>query len=509
MFHCPLFHLLLSATCALSVSMGKNRPVFSGEFSLMVFFAVIFLKAFEYLRVQDMWEPSISIDPTSNDMFIFSTNNNGIRGCVTCGIDPILYRRSSDNGATWSQINNFTWEYLDRGEDIGETADPVAVVASNGDLLVTYMSDWNITFKKSTDKGKTWTDRVYVSGTLESDKNWHSVSPTEPNKIFVTFNALGVPYEVHTIDGGETWSDPQMLDYIPETYFFACGSVVRTDGTVFIAYAAPADGDLSGPSYVKVYSSDDDFGTMNEYLIDYWTGGQSCPEWADCSTDFLNGGCALAIDSEDNVYYSYNGYANNGVDALGQQIFISYIRVGDQNFSQPMVVSDNPVSSDVFVAFPMIAGGLSEGDVRVAWMDNRTGMWNVFYREISDFSALSESIRISTYSKFTFENSDGFVFPYGDYGTMVVDSSGYTHIVWGEGLGHYAGGTVMYATQAPEIIVLSSSDDDDEVLSYDAAIAISCIFSFLGGAVFTLAGFVFAQKLMVKDEMQTPFSQAM
>ena len=91
-----------------------------------------------------------------------------------------------------------------------------------------------------------------------------------------------------------------MLDYIPGVYFFACGSVVRNDGTVFIAYAAPADGDISGPSYAKVYSSDDNFETFEEYLIDYWTGGQSCPEWADCSTDFLNGGCSLAIDSDDN-----------------------------------------------------------------------------------------------------------------------------------------------------------------------------------------------------------------
>jgi hypothetical protein len=69
----------------------------------------------------------------------------------------------------------------------------------------------------------------------------------------------------------------------------------------------------------------------------------------------------------------------------------------------------------------------------------------------------------------------------------------YTHVAWGEGLGWYAGGTVMYATQAPA----GSSDDDDDnksnskddddsaPLSQTTVIAMSVVFSFVAGGVLT------------------------
>lgn len=412
-----------------------------------------------------------------------------MRGCTECGADPILYRQTSDNGVSWNQINDFAWEYLDDGDGIGWTADPVVVMDTAGNLLVTYMSDWNITFRKSSDRGKTWTDRMYVSGDLESDKNWHSVSPLDVNDIYVTFNNVGIPQEVHSRDGGVSWSEPQQLDYIENTYFFACGSVVRSDGTVFHAYAAPVDGNSTDLSYVKVYSSKDNFVTVDSYLIDYWKGFQACPEWAECETDYLNGGCSMGLDAGGSVYYSYNGYANHGESNEGMQIFMSYLAMGESNFSTPVPISDNIVDENVIVAFPIIAGGNVAGEVRTAWMDNREeGLWNVYYREFSNFlSDATDVIRVSNYDKFSFQESEGFTFPYGDYGTMVVDGKGYTHLVWGEGLGHYLGGTVMYSTQAPQDFSSSSSGDDDEVLSYKNAVIVSVIVSFLGGALIASA----------------------
>lgn len=381
-----------------------------------------------------MWEPMIAKDPSSNLIYIFATNNYGIRGCVDCGIDPILFKKTLNYGNSWEMINNFTWEYLDRGEGTGETADSVVVIDNLGNLYATYMRDWNISFSKSSDQGKTWSTPFIISGELKSDKNWISIDPNNQNILYATFNSV-LPYEVHSNDGGNTWSSPLLLDNIDEVYFFACGSVVRSDGVAFIGYGAIADEDSSSPSYAIVYSSSDGFQTFQRYEIDYWTGLQSCPEWALCEPDFLNGGCSLSIDSSDNIYYVYNAYPSHGVNRTQQGIFLSYLKPNDINFTSPILISDslNTISNEViYVGFPMVSGGIQNGDVRIAWMDNRTGMWNLWYRSSMNFFDINqgggnedESIRLSIYDKLTsFQNSNGFEFPYGDYGMMIVDENG-------------------------------------------------------------------------------------
>lgn len=398
------------------------------------------------------------------------------------------YSKTKDNGHSWEQINNFNWEYLDLGKDVEETADAVVVADDSGKLYATFMRDWNITFKSSSDGGKTWSEPLYISGELQSDKNWMSISPNSPETIFVTFNS-NWPYEVHSTDNGKTWTEPNKLDQIDGNYFFACGSVVRSDGTAFIAYAAVLDEEAPGPyTYAKVYSSNDNFASVTIHTIDYWAGYQACPEWADCGTDYLNGGCSLGIDGGDNVYYTYNAYANHGVNSTNtnMEVFLSYMLADASAFSTPVAVSDAPVRGDlVYVSFPLVAGGSMSGDVRVAWMDNRTGMWNLFYRESLDFFSTDEtstnSTRLSNYDKFTFQSSDGFVFPYGDYGSMQVDAQDNTHVVWGEGLGHYAGGTVMYATSANS--KKSGSDDDASALSHEQSLVLTGLLSFIGGMI--------------------------
>lgn len=97
-------------------------------------------------------------------------------------------------------------------------------------------------------------------------------------------------------------------------------------------------------------------------------------------------------------------------------------------------MSDTPTASNGvnFVGFPMVAGGLDGGDVRLAWMDNRTGMWNLWYRSSTNYfdptqggGNEAQSTRLSNYNKLiSFQNGEGFEFPYGDYGMMIVDELG-------------------------------------------------------------------------------------
>jgi hypothetical protein len=52
-------------------------------------------------------------------------------------------------------------------------------------------------------------------------------------------------------------------------------------------------------------------------------------------------------------------------------------------------------------------------------------------------------------------------------------------VVWGEGLGWYAGGTVFYTTQAPQSS--DSNDDNDNSLSHTTVVIMSVVFSFTVG----------------------------
>jgi hypothetical protein len=97
----------------------------------------------------------------------------------------------------------------------------------------------------------------------------------------------------------------------------------------------------------------------------------------------------------------------------------------------------------------MIAAA-DRGDVRVAWMDNRTGRWNTWYRRSADSGRTwSGTVRLSDRSDGApYKSPRGFKFPYGDYGQLAVDGRGRTHATWGEGPNYIGPGGAWY-TRGP------------------------------------------------------------
>lgn len=403
----------------------------------------------------DTWEPMMTL---VNDVaYFFSTNIGGVPACLECPSDPIIFRKAplpftagGPEYEAFAENGGQVWNYLDRGdEEPVENADTVVVASPQGTLFATWMRDWNITFSSSSDQGETWSDGVCVSGELMADKNWMTLDPADPRQIFVTFNSVS-PYSAVTLDGGVTWGHPIELEHIPNTYSFACGAAFRqSDNTTFYAYAAIPDADDVNTTYNGVYSSKDHFATHNYSIIQYFQLEQPCPEWADCSEpeEYLIGGCGMAIDAGETVYYIANAQSPT---SLLMRIMLSSLPAAGSLFTAPVDVSDAPLQADIYHAFPFVATGTQPGDVRVAWMDNRTGAWNLWYRRSTDGGfSWTTSVRLSTAQMFGFQSEEGFLFPYGDYGTMVVDQHDNTHIIWGEGYGHYTGGTVMYAFENP------------------------------------------------------------
>src|SRR5207245_7233013 len=114
-------------------------------------------------------------------------------------------------------------------------------------------------------------------------------------------------------------------------------------------------------------------------------------------------------------------------------------------WSPRIEVSADATSS--FHVFPGVAAG-SAGDVRVAWMDNRTGAYNVWYRSSSDGGRTwSAEIQVSQFRRgYSYVTTQGFAFPYGDYITLTLDPTGHVQSAWGEGPNWVGPGNTLYAT---------------------------------------------------------------
>ena len=107
-----------------------------------------------------------------------------------------------------------------------------------------------------------------------------------------------------------------------------------------------------------------------------------------------------------------------------------------------MDISDAPVG--VEHSFPALAVGTSPGDVRLGWMDKRTGKWNVFYRSSADGGHhLSPTVRISSFVPgYSYLSAAGFNLPYGDYFSMAVDDNNNTQMAFGEGPNYQGPGNI-------------------------------------------------------------------
>jgi len=49
----------------------------------------------------DDWEPVVAADASSSFVYQLTTRIDGARACQNCPYSPIMFRASSDGGATW------------------------------------------------------------------------------------------------------------------------------------------------------------------------------------------------------------------------------------------------------------------------------------------------------------------------------------------------------------------------------------------------------------------------
>ncbi len=381
---------------------------------------------------QDDWEPAIAADPTAPFVYVLHNRYGGTPACRKNCPDPVMILNvSKDDGKTFGKDR-----FLCRCRNVKGQYDPlIEVVPQTGAVYAVWMNDYRISFSTSTDHGRTWSKPVPVHPAVNWGDKPILTSSGDGQDVYVSFNGPthGDPWIAVSHDAGATWTAVRVTE--GPRYYFEYGGAVLPDGTVVFSdisfsYTGPKD-TAEGPILIHVLRSTDGGTTWTDTVIDRLRLGSRCRSRG-CYDDFYDSGPALAKDPSGDLVVVYNGadkthgprtvYARSSTD--GGFTWSDRVRVSRRN---------------VNAAFPAAVSS-ADDEVRIWFMDQRTGRWNVRYRTSNDLGVTwSKAVRISdARSGAAYKNRKGFLEAYGDYGEIAVTSRGKTVAVWGEGLS-YAG----------------------------------------------------------------------
>ena len=379
----------------------------------------------------DDWEPAVASDGAGN-VYYLTTHFGGVPGCGPCANPTIVVQVSHDAGRTFDAPRPLT-------VSLATQYDPQVKINAAGSVFVSYLLGKDTVVQRSTDLGASWSAPVAVNADVKQGPTDKDGLAVVGDNVYVGFDVAQKFFVSASHDGGRTFSTTQM-NQNTLGWPLNGGATATPDGTVYIVWElVHKSGQAQGPQDVAVTKSTDRGATWTLSYVD--TGLPPGPNCALCGWDFLGTGAAIATDQSGNVYVTYNApLTDNGPP----HVWYRSSTDGGVTWSARIEVSADATSS--FHVFPGVAAG-GTGDVRVAWMDNRTGAYNVWYRSSSDGGRTwSAEIKVSAFRPgYAYVTRQGFAFPYGDYITLALDPTGNVQIAWGEGPDYSGPGNTLYS----------------------------------------------------------------
>ena len=391
------------------------------------------------------WEPNIAADPLSSWLYQMTTQYGGQRVCRPHMNHCILFRSSPDRGRTWHQAIVMPREQCPPGKFCRLAAwqnDPGIAVSASGVIYAAWMNQWDVTFAKSRDHGRTWTglhDFRRALGISFTDKPWITISRSGQD-VYVAFNSSD-SYISASHDYGRTWSKPVQTN-TNGRYWFAEAGAVAPDGDVYFAESAEHQ-EAKGDVLLAVVSSADGGASWRTRYVGRSQQQPRCPV-RDCPNDFYGAQIALAIDPAGTILAAY---VANATARAPMRLYAITSADGGRSWTAPRSLGAR--GTKVGADFPKAAAGPRPGDFRVAWEDDGNGAtaWNVWYRATTNHGASwSRTVRLSNRgSGAPYKSNVGFRFPYGDYFGITVDSHGTTDVAWSEGTNYDGPGGTWWA----------------------------------------------------------------
>jgi hypothetical protein len=403
----------------------------------------------------DDWEPAIAAD-RSGHVYATWSHYIGYAGadtgdpdpsCPTCASPHTVLQVSSDGGTTWSSPRAL-WPSATRQDDpqiVVDTADGRTVYAA-------FMQDNKSSeyVARSDDFGQTWHAVLVEPLQRGTDKD---ILAARGGNVYLVYHTQQKIFSSVSHDGGKTWTTQNLVGTTNSELGVSLpsGGAIDSKGNAYFAWnGANNPGQAKGTKNLYVTRTTDGGTTWTTSLVDvsqpaYQCG---CPGW-----DYWGSQMALGIDGKDRVYVLWNAaHSSSGI----QRVYVARSDDGAVTWSPRRDVSLAPGGANNL--FPALAAR-GNGDVRIAWMDDRNGFdtgaedpngrWNVYYRSSSDGGASwSAEAKLSQFAGYPYKYAtpkDGFAEPYGDYFELDIDGAGQTHAIWGEGPSYVGPGNVWYA----------------------------------------------------------------
>jgi hypothetical protein len=162
--------------------------------------------------------------------------------------------------------------------------------------------------------------------------------------------------------------------------------------------------------------------------------GPKCPDDKGCSFGYLGAQEAMAADASGDVYAFYNA------SKVAEGPARPYLRVSTdegRTWAPPRQLSG--ASAGVNADYPM-AAATGKGTVGVAWIDDRGHGYNTWFRLSTNAGqTFGKEVRLSNARSET----EGFGFPYGDYGNLAMTPSS-TWAIWGRSPDYIGPGTTRF-----------------------------------------------------------------
>ncbi|MFN8358477.1 MAG: T9SS type A sorting domain-containing protein [Candidatus Kapaibacterium sp.] len=249
--------------------------------------------------------PRAAVDGKDNVHLIYTFS-------VTSGEVQTVYRRSTDKGKTWSAEKIFTGPAFDApsGQQYssGAGGDTYAIAARDNNVVVMYGDrSLRILYRKSTDNGETWSAPRIVFDPQHTDLDTTAIAGTD-SVLIKTDTVLSCGQMMDVIldsEGNAHFVFNQMLTYVERKAVKSADTLVAAGGTIYDISELASYATL-GMSYYK----------ENDQFIYYiakpsgtrWDGSGQVVSRRRYSG--LSRYPQLGLDSEDNLYMVYTSVTN-------------------------------------------------------------------------------------------------------------------------------------------------------------------------------------------------------
>lgn len=385
----------------------------------------------------DQWEPSIAADRFGH-VYVLYPQYAGVPGCPACASPTMVLQVSNNRGTLWNSPTVMYSAGAGSGQwDAQITVDPVDGKTVYAAWLQDGKSD--IAVAKSTDFGETWNVVVADATNAGTDK---PILVVRGQDVYVGYNHSQKVWVSASHDGGATFASYNVNPNAKLGWSLAGGGTITPDGSVYFSWAGyTQNGGAKGPVNLYVSKSTNGGQTWTSNLLEVSGAPPDCSAY-DCGWAYLGAQLTMTSDAQGTLYALWN---SNATDKTPNRIYFAKSTNGGASWSPRTEVSTAPQGSAH--AFPAIAAR-GNGDVRISWMDARTGtLWNTYYRRSTNGgSTWSAEADISTYvSGFSYIQPNGFNFPFGDYFEIDIDDQGKSHLIWGEGFSYDSPGSIWYS----------------------------------------------------------------